>query len=342
MNGGRGNVITCCEDVKKYFTYWEGGLLRKKRFIKAVDGVTLDINEGKVTSLVGESGSGKTTLGLLFLGLLKPTAGRVFFEGKDLNELEDEELRVIRRKMQVIFQDPFGSLNPRMTVGEIVGEPLIIHEKVSAEEALNKAAKLIEMVGLNPEDIYKYPHEFSGGQAQRIAIARALALNPKFIVADEPVSSLDVSVRAQIINLMRDLQERLGLTYLFISHDLSVVRYISDRIAVMYLGKVIEIAERRDLYENPVHPYTKALLSAAPIPDPRVAKSRERIVLTGEIPSPINPPAGCRFHPRCPLFQGDICKEEQELIEVEPGHYVACVLARKDLTDASYKTLSYA
>ncbi|MEM2932263.1 MAG: ATP-binding cassette domain-containing protein, partial [Nitrososphaerota archaeon] len=249
------------------------------------------------------------------------------FEGRNIFQLSQNELRVVRKKMQIIFQDPFSSLNPRMTVGEIVSEPLVIHEKFDQQEALNKAANLLELVGLKPDDIYKYPHEFSGGQAQRIAIARALSINPTFIVADEPVSSLDVSVRAQILNLLKDLQNKFGLTYLFISHDLSVVRHISDRVAVMYLGKIIEMADKKEIFDSPLHPYTQALLSAAPIPDPTTKARKTKILLTGEIPSPINPPTGCRFHPRCPYFKGEECKKEQPLRKIDNKHYVACILA---------------
>jgi oligopeptide transport system ATP-binding protein len=277
---------------------------------------------------VGESGCGKTTTGRCILQLYKPTGGKVIFEGRELNNLSSKEMRGMRREMQVIFQDPYSSLNPRMTAGNIIGEPLIVHGLVEGkQEYREKVADLLQNVGLNPYMADRFPHEFSGGQRQRIGVARALSVAPKFIVADEPVSALDVSIQAQIINLLEDLQEQFNLTYLFIAHDLSVVRHISDRVGVMYLGHMVEMAERNEIYRNPVHPYTKALLSAVPIPDPVLDAQRERVLLTGEVPSPLNPPSGCVFHPRCPVANDSCPAHIPELREVEPGHHAACLLA---------------
>ena len=314
-------------NLKMYFPVTSGIIFQRTiAEVKAVDDVTFTIKKGETLGLVGESGCGKTTTGRCILQLYKPTGGDIIFEGQNLNELSSRAMREMRKKIQVIFQDPYGSLNPRMTCGDIVGEPLIVHKLTSGKgEFREKVADLLQTVGLNPYMADRYPHEFSGGQRQRIGIARALAVNPSFIVCDEPVSALDVSIQAQVINLLEDLQDQFGLTYLFIAHDLSVVRHISNRIAVMYLGHIVEIAERLELYQNPLHPYTKALLSAVPIPDPVVEAQRERIILTGDVPSPMNPPQGCVFHTRCPVAIDDCQLEMPELREVAPDHWVSCI-----------------
>ncbi len=317
------NRLLKVRNLKKYFPV-RGGLFSKiVGYVKAVDGVSFDIKKGETLGLVGESGCGKTTAGRTILRLLEPTAGEVEIDGKDIYRLKKDELRKARREIQIIFQDPFGSLNPRMTVGDIVGESLFIHNLTKNKKSGEKSIKeLLVTVGLNASHMRRYPHEFSGGQRQRIGIARALALHPKLIICDEPVSALDVSIQAQVINLLEELQNKFQLTYLFIAHDLSVIKHISDRIAVMYLGKIVELASAEDLYSNPLHPYTKALLSAVPIPDPTL--KRQRIVLEGDVPSPFNPPKGCRFHPRC-RYAKEICKEKEvELIDVGNEHYVAC------------------
>ncbi|MBI3962416.1 MAG: ABC transporter ATP-binding protein [Deinococcus sp.] len=309
-------------NLVKFFPIRGGILSRVLANVKAVNNITFDIAPGEVVGMVGESGCGKTTAGRAILRLIEPTSGQIIFDGTDISELRKDELRSFRKHMQIIFQDPFASLNPRMTVGDIIGEALMIHRLAFGKEREARVAELLEMVGLAPGHMRRYPHEFSGGQRQRIGIARALAVDPKFIVADEPVSALDVSIQAQVINLLQDLKDRLGLTLLFIAHDLSVVEYISDRVIVMYLGKIVEVSPSRELYLHPIHPYTEALLSAVPIPDPTV--KRDRIILEGDVPSPINPPSGCHFRTRC-RYVKPICHEvEPELREVGPGHYSAC------------------
>ena len=314
-------------NLKMYFPVNSGLIFQRKiADIKAVDDISFTIKKGETLGLVGESGCGKTTTGRCILQLYKQTAGDIIFNGQNLAELSSGAIRAMRRDMQIIFQDPYGSLNPRMTCGDIVGEPIIVHKLSSGKgEYRDRVDQLMQTVGLNPYMSDRYPHEFSGGQRQRIGIARALAVNPSFIVCDEPVSALDVSIQAQVINLLEDLQEQFNLTYLFIAHDLSVVRHISDRVAVMYLGHIVEVADRTELYENPLHPYTKALLSAVPIPDPMVEAERERIILTGDIPSPMNPPEGCVFHTRCTIAIDDCKLEVPELREVSKDHWVACI-----------------
>jgi oligopeptide transport system ATP-binding protein len=331
QNGGNGamdadNLIDV-RNLVMHFPLTKGIIFQRKvGSVQAVDDINLSIKKGETLGLVGESGCGKSTTGRAILQLYKPTSGEVVFKGKDLTKLGSNEIRGMRRHMQMIFQDPYASLNPRMTVGNIIGEPLQIHKVVkTGKERNERVQELLRVVGLNPYFANRYPHEFSGGQRQRIGIARALAARPEFIVADEPVSALDVSIQAQVVNLLEELQEEFNLTYLFISHDLSVVRHICDRIAVMYLGKVVEIADRTELYANPLHPYTKALLSAVPIPDPVVERKRERIILTGDVPSPINPPSGCRFHTRCPYVM-DVCKEKIPPLIQKDGSQVACWL----------------
>jgi len=311
------------EGLKKYFPV--GGIIFTKGWVKAVDDVSFEIMKGETLGLVGESGCGKTTTGKLILRLLKPTAGKVLFDGKDITKLRGRALKEFRRQANIVFQDPYSSLDPRMTVFNIIMEPVRIH-KIHVDDPEEFVIKLLYEVGLNETHLYRYPHEFSGGQRQRIAIARTLALRPKFMVLDEPTSALDVSVQAQILNLLKELQRKYGLTYLFISHNLGVVKYMSNRIAVMYLGKLVELAPAKKLFENPLHPYTKALLSSIPIPDPELARSKERIRISGEPPSPINPPSGCRFHPRCPHATEKCRKEEPVLKEVEKDHLVACWL----------------
>ncbi len=313
--------------LKMHFPLTQGIIFQRQvGAVKAVDGVTFEVYEGETLGLVGESGCGKSTTGRAILQLYKPTAGEVIFDGQDLVKLDGGAMRRMRRYLQMIFQDPYASLNPRMTVGSIISEPMQIHNLVPKDQRNQRVQELLETVGLNPYFANRYPHEFSGGQRQRIGVARALAANPQFIVADEPVSALDVSIQAQIINLLEELQEEFNLTYLFIAHDLSVVKHISDRVGVMYLGKFAELADRNAIYDDPLHPYTKALLSAVPIPDPVIEKKRERIILTGDVPSPINPPSGCVFHTRCPYVM-DVCRKvEPQFVDQGGGHYVACHL----------------
>jgi peptide/nickel transport system ATP-binding protein len=326
-----GEVLVELQDLQVYFPLRSGVLIdRHVGDVRAVDGVDLQIHRGETLGLVGESGCGKTTLGRTLLRLYEPTGGRIVFDGQDITDLKGKALRNLRQRMQMVFQDPYSSLNPRQSVQRIIGEPLRVHDVASGAAVDTKVADLLEQVGLPRSAARRYPHEFSGGQRQRIGLARSLALNPELIIADEPVSALDVSIQAQIVNLLEDLQDELGLTFLFIAHDLAIVRHISDRIAVMYLGKVVEVAESEDLYTEPLHPYTRALLSAVPIPDPRVESSRERILLTGDLPSPANPPAGCRFHTRCPYAQRTRCADEvPALREIRPGHVAACHYAEE-------------
>ncbi len=320
-------VLLEVDDLYMHFPLTQGILFQRKvGAVQAVDGLTFNVVKGETLGLVGESGCGKSTTGRAILQLYKPTAGSVRFGGKDLTKLDGGEMRKMRRHLQMIFQDPYASLNPRMTVGSIISEPMQIHNLVPKGKRNERVQELLQTVGLNPYFANRYPHEFSGGQRQRIGVARALAADPDFIVADEPVSALDVSIQAQIINLLEELQEQFGLTYLFIAHDLSVVRHISDRVAVMYLGKMVELADRTSIYDDPLHPYTKALLSAVPVPDPIIEKKRERIILTGDVPSPINPPSGCHFHTRCP-YAMDVCKQvEPKFVDQGGGHFVACHL----------------
>jgi len=319
-------VLLSVQDLKMYFPITKGIVIQRRiGYIKAVDGVTFDIHRGETLGLVGESGCGKSTTARAIIQLYQPTSGQVVFDGEhELTHMKGEQLRRMRRRMQMIFQDPYASLNPRMPVGTLVREPLEVHNLLTPGERLGRVQELLEIVGLNPYFVNRYPAEFSGGQRQRIGIAIALAVQPEFIVCDEPISSLDVSIQAQIINLLQDLQRQFGLTYLFIAHDLSVVRHISDRVAVMYLGKLAELTDSLTLYESPLHPYTKALLSAVPVPDPDTEEKRQRILLEGDVPSPANPPSGCRFSTRCPVAS-DVCKQiEPEWREVMPGHWVAC------------------
>jgi oligopeptide transport system ATP-binding protein len=320
-------VLLRVDHLVKYFPITQGVIFQRQiGAVHAVDDVSFDIYEGETLGLVGESGCGKSTTGRTILQLYRPTSGDVFFQDKNLVQMRGNDLRKMRREMQMIFQDPYASLNPRLTVGEIIGEPLVVHKMASGKEVHERVEHLLELVGLNPAFENRYPHEFSGGQRQRIGVARALALQPSLIICDEPISALDVSIQAQVVNLLEDLQNQFGLTYLFIAHDLSMVRHISSRVAVMYLGVIVELATRFDLYNNPLHPYTQALLSAVPVPNPVVEEKRQRIILEGDVPSPVNPPSGCRFRTRCPLAV-DICAEKRpEFREVTDGHFVACHL----------------
>lgn len=333
-NGQKQEVLLQVRDLKKHFPILRGVFRRQVGAVRAVDGVTFKIYRGETLGLVGESGCGKSTTGRTILQLLEPTEGEVIFEGRDLTKLSSSELREMRGRMQMIFQDPYASLNPRMTVGGILEEPLSLHFKGTRQERRDRIRELLEIVGLNPNFVNRYPHEFSGGQRQRIGIARALATNPTFVVADEPISALDVSIQAQVVNLMDQLKEELGLTYLFIAHDLAMVRYISDRVAVMYLGQIAELSQRNAVFDRPLHPYTQALISAIPIADPDREAQRERIILEGDVPSPANPPSGCRFHPRC-RYATEICRvEDPELRDLGRDgveHWVACHHAEKFL-----------
>ncbi|GAC1356507.1 MAG: dipeptide ABC transporter ATP-binding protein [Ktedonobacteraceae bacterium] len=318
-------------DLKMHFPLTRGIILQRTvGYVRAVDGISFSIERGQTLGLVGESGSGKTTIGRTIIRLYKPTAGQILFQNKDLATMQGESLRQVRRQVQMVFQDPYASLNPRFTIGTLIAEPMQIYKMGSNQELRDRTVELLRVVGLRSEYIDRYPHEFSGGQRQRIAVARALSINPEFVIADEPVSALDVSVRAQVLNLLQRLQHQFNLTYLFVSHDLSVVRHVADRIAVMYLGKIVEISDRDELYASPKHPYTKALLSAVPIPDPKLEKKRQRIILSGDLPSPINIPSGCRFHTRCPMAQ-QICREVEPAFELKEGreHYAACHFSEK-------------
>ncbi|MHB8135177.1 MAG: ABC transporter ATP-binding protein [Anaerolineaceae bacterium] len=327
MKTENAEILLRVENLVKHFPIKRGIIIQKTvGAVHAVDGVSFNIHKGETLGLVGESGCGKSTTGRTILQLYRPTSGHVFYNNVDLTSIKGEDLRVMRRKMQMIFQDPYASLNPRMTVGEIIGEPLVIHKLADRKQTQERVEHLLELVGLNAKFYNRFPHEFSGGQRQRIGVARALALNPDLIVCDEPISALDVSIQAQVVNLLEDLQKEFNLTYLFIAHDLSMVRHISDRVAVMYLGVIMELTGRTELYNNPLHPYSQALLSAVPIPDPVVEEKRRRTILKGDVPSPVNPPSGCRFRTRCPIAV-DICAESKpEFREINPGHFVACHL----------------
>ena len=324
-------VLLRVEDLVMHFPIYRGVIQRQVGAVRAVDGVSFEVKRGETLGLVGESGCGKSTTGRTILQLYRPTSGSVHFEGVDLVHLKGENLRKMRRKMQMIFQDPYASLNPRMTVADIVGEPLMVHDVATGKEIQERVQHLLEVVNLNPAFAGRYPHEFSGGQRQRIGVARALALQPSFIICDEPISALDVSIQAQVVNLLEELQEQFNLTYLFIAHDLSMVKHISDRVAVMYLGVIVELASRDELYAKPLHPYTQALLSAVPIPDPVADAKRKRTILQGDVPSPANPPSGCRFRTRCPIAQ-EVCSQSRpEFREIKPGHFVACFFAENFL-----------
>jgi len=320
MTAEKNEVLLKVENLKKYFPIVRGLFGRQVGAVKAVDGISFEVYKGETLGLVGESGCGKSTTGRVILQLYPVTSGKISFEGQELTELDSESMRRLRPKMQMIFQDPHSSLNPRMTVNSIISEPLIEHSVVRGRERKARVDELLELVGLSPHYANRYPHEFSGGQRQRIGIARALALNPEFIICDEPIAALDVSIQAQVVNLLEDLQSELGLTYLFISHDLRMIRHIANRVAVMYLGKIMELADRDELYDNPLHPYTQALLSAVPSPDPDIEEKRERVILTGDVPSPANPPSGCPFHTRCPIAV-ELCRYDSPAWrELRPNH----------------------
>jgi oligopeptide transport system ATP-binding protein len=331
VNANDKEVLLKVDDLVMHFPIYRGVIQRQVGAVRAVDGVSFDVRRGETLGLVGESGCGKSTTGRTILQLYRPTAGEVHFEGVDLVHLKGEELRKMRRKMQMIFQDPYASLNPRMTVADIVGEPLMVHNAATGKEIQERVQYLLQVVNLNPSFASRYPHEFSGGQRQRIGVARALALQPSFIVCDEPISALDVSIQAQVVNLLEELQGQFNLTYLFIAHDLSMVRHISDRVAVMYLGVIVELAVRDELYSKPLHPYTQALLSAVPIPDPIADAKRQRVILKGDVPSPANPPSGCRFRTRCPIAEAVCAESRPEFREIRPGHFVACFFAERFL-----------
>lgn len=317
-------VLLKAENIVKHFPIYGGIFSKQVAAVKAVSEISFELRKGETLGLVGESGCGKSTLGRCLIKLIEPSSGKITFNNQDITNFQGEELKALRRKMQIIFQDPYASLNPRMTIGSILEEPLIIHNLyTSADDRKNRVRELIDLVGLRPEHLSRYPHEFSGGQRQRVGIARALAVNPELIICDEPVSALDVSIQAQVINLLMDLQQKLGLTYVFIAHDLKVVEHVSTHVAVMYLGKIVEYAEAEELYKNPQHPYTKALLSAIPVPDPKPRE--QRIILTGDVPSPINPPPGCYFNPRCPIASEDCRQVLPELKESKPGHFARCI-----------------
>jgi oligopeptide transport system ATP-binding protein len=328
------NILVQVRNLKKYFPINQGIVIQHHvGDVKAVDDVSFDIYEGETLGLVGETGCGKTTVGRTMLRLYEPTSGQIIFGGRDITRLRESDLRKTRARMQMVFQDPYASLNPRMTVGSIISAPLDVHSIERGKQKRDRVQELLRLVGLNPDFVNRYPHEFSGGQRQRIGIARALAVNPQLIVCDEPISSLDVSIQAQVVNLLEELQNQLGLTYLFIAHDLSMVRHISDRMAVMYLGKIVELADRDEIYTRSLHPYTRALMSAVPVPDPDVARARRRIILEGDIPSPANPPLGCNFNTRCPVAKEICFKEDPEYREIVPNHWVACHFAEQSLQE---------